>query len=169
MTKKSTAVRASTGKSAAKKSDAKKQTKKSSEVPLVPEWKSMFVIAEHWKSDLVFFLDEINFFKMLIDKYFLSLIDEEHINGTRHLAKGLSQLEKKRHELENEVTTHLKQLTELIQNPFAHDSQVSRSLHQKLEGSIVDFVKNFKSLKKEVFILSEGAMESERAKHLLGN
>lgn len=169
MAKKSTAARASLLKGAAEKSAVKKPTKKSSEVPLLPEWKSMFVIAEHWKSDLSFFLDEINFFKMLIDKYFLSLIDAEHINGTRHLASGLSQFEKKRHGLESEVTTHLTQLADLIQNPFAHDSQVSVSLHQKLEGSIMDFVKNFRSLKKEVFMLAEGAMESEKAKHLLGN
>jgi len=169
MAKKSTATRASSRKSAAKKPAVKKQTKKSSEVPFIPEWKSMFVIAEHWKSDLSFFLDEMNFFKMLIDKYFLSLIDEKHINGTRHLAAGLSQFEKKRHGLENEVTSHLTQLADLIQNPFAHDSQVSVGLHQKLEGSIMDFVKNFRSLKKEVFLLAEGAMESEKAKHLLGN
>jgi hypothetical protein len=57
----------------------------------------------------------------------------------------------------------------LIQNPFAQESQVSTELHNKLEGSMSDFVKNFKSLKKEVFMVAENVMESEKAKHLLGS
>lgn len=128
----------------------------------------MFVIAEHWRSDLDFYLDELNFFRALLDKYLLILIDEKRIDSTRHLVAGLKQFERERLTLESEVKHHMSQLTNLIQNPFAQESQVSLKMHAKLESAVTDFMKSFKAVKKEVFTLSEKAMESEKAKHLLG-
>ncbi|MBA4055804.1 MAG: hypothetical protein C0490_13900 [Marivirga sp.] len=147
----------------------KSASKKPANDPLIQDWESMFVMAEHWKSDMDYFLEELNFFRKLVDKYFLSLIEEKHINNTRHLAAGLAEFDKKRVEIERDLNTNLTQLSNLTQNPFAQESQVSVELHHKLEGSMSDFVKNFKSLKKEVFMLAENVMESEKAKHLLGS
>jgi hypothetical protein len=152
-----------------KAASPKKGAKKNPDDLVVGDRQSMFALAEHWKSDLDFFLDELNFFRKLLDKYLFVLIEEKRIGNTLHLVTRLKQFEKKRAELEGEVNAQLKELTNLIQNPFAQESQKSVELHSKLEGSIADFVKNFKSLKKEVFTLSEEAMESEKAKHLLGS
>lgn len=147
----------------------KAASKKTTGDPVIQDWESMFVMAEHWKSDMDYFLEELNFFRSIVDKYFISLIDEKHINSTRHLATGLAEFDKKRLEIHNTLKTHLAQLTNLIQNPFAQEAQVSADLHLKLEGLMSDFVKNFKSLKKEVFRLAEDVMVSEKAKHLLGS
>jgi hypothetical protein len=144
-------------------------SKKSANDPVIQDWEAMFVIAEHWKSDMDYFLDELNFFRKLIDKYFVSLIDEKHIKNTRHLATGLTEFDKKRVEIDNALKTHLTQLTNLMQNPFAQESQESTELHVRLEGLMSEFVKNFKSLKREVFMLAENVMESEKARHLLGS
>lgn len=159
MTKRATTIRTS----------VKKQGQEEAEVSVTSQAKSMYVVTEHWKSDMEFFHDEMNFMRTLIDKYLLSVIDEKHIDGTRNLARDFTQFDKKRDELESEVTSHLTRLADLIQNPFAHDCQVLRDAHGELEVSMADFVKKFRSLKKEVFALAEHAMESEKAKHLLGS
>jgi hypothetical protein len=169
MSKRTIAATTQSRKSPSKRSAPKRQVKTNIDDPVVQDWKHMFVIAEHWKSDLDFFVDELNFFRKLLDKYLFTLIDEKHIGDTLPLVTSLKQFEKKRIELERKVNAHLTKLTDLVQNPFAQDSQLSMDLHSKLEGSMVDFAKNFRSLKKEVFRLSEDAMESNKAKHLLGS
>lgn len=169
MSKRTNAATTRARKSPSKRSAPKRRVKKTIDDPVVQDWRSMFVLGEHWKSDLDFFTDELNFVRKLLDKYLLALIDEKHIGSTQRLVNNLTQFEKKRIALEKEVNAHLRQLTDLVQNPFAQDSQMSVKLHSKLEGSMVDFAKNFRSLKKEVFRLSEEAMESNKAKHLLGS
>lgn len=137
--------------------------------PVVEEWKAMFMVAEHWTSDLDFFLDELNFFRKLLDRYLNILTDERIFETTRHLVNGLVQFEKKRKQLETEIKEHLGKLTNMFKNPSPEQSELAFNSHSKLEGLVTDFAKNFKSLKKEVFALSEDAMESDKAKHLLGS
>lgn len=150
-----------------KKSTTTPSGAKAHEIPVLREWKTMFILSEHWKSDLAFFQDEVAFFSLLLDKYLLTLIDNNHIDHTRHLVTGLTEFEKKRLALGEQVNKHLLSLRNLVQDPFAQDSQVVRNQHEQLEAAIADFTKNFRTLKKEVFSLAESAMTSEKAKHLL--
>lgn len=42
-------------------------------------WQEMYIITERWQSDLAFFNDELSFFRKLINKYLLWLVDEKNI------------------------------------------------------------------------------------------
>ena len=167
MAKKKIAVLPASRKTAPKKTSTTKKSKKIAEDPVAHNWQSMFVLAEHWRSDLDFFVTELNFFKILIDKYLLQLIDEVHIKGTRQIASDLTRFEKDATKLGQDLSSHLSQLTGLVQDPFAHDSQLSITRHDALAASIQDLFKRFRSLKTEVYKVAENVMESEKAKHLL--
>lgn len=135
--------------------------------PAVADWQSMFAVAEHWQSDLKFFLDEIFFFRKLLDQYFIWLIKEKNVVDARQLISDLSVFEKKRASLEHDVTTHLSQLANWIQNPFAQDGHRSHDKHSDIEKSMAGFVKEFRGMKKEVFRLTEQMIDAEKMQRLL--
>ena len=156
-------------KSAAKKSIRSRKSK--SAVLSDPEqgtWQTLFAVTEHWMSDLKFFNDELRFFRSLVDKYFLTLIEKRRIGSTRHATQDLARLENQRLTLEQKVSEHLRHLTNLIESPFSHDAHECKVGHEALENSIAEFVKDFRLLKQEIFKVAEGAIESGKAKHLLG-
>lgn len=133
----------------------------------VETWISLSALTRHWQSDLEFFEDELRFLHTLINKYFLWLIDEENIVKTRKLVKKLVEIETRRNLLFQKTEKHLKHLQGLIENPFSHDAHVVNIEHSALEEKIADFVKEFRSLKHEVFALTEHILESEKVQHML--
>jgi hypothetical protein len=130
-------------------------------------WISLSVLSEHWQSDLAFFKDELRFLRSLINKYFIWLMEEENIEKTRLLAKGITEMETQRNSFDQQVATHLQHLQRLIENPFAYDAHAIKQEHEKLENNISQFVKDFRVLKRETFDLTELVIESEKAQHLL--
>lgn len=135
--------------------------------PPEKEWVGLFILAEHWQSDLKFYAHESQFLRSLIDKYFMWLIDEKYINSTKKLAARLMKIEKRRSQMENSVAEHLKHLANLIQNPFPYDAQTFRDEHSGLEILLTAYLKDFRIIKKEIFLLTEQVIESEKVKHLL--
>lgn len=131
-------------------------------------WESFYVLAQHWKSDLKFYNDELRFLKSLIDKYFIWLLEDKNIKNTRIVANKLTQLNKRCSELDQKVRNHKKHLAALIENPFPHNAQEYKDEHLTLESSLSEFLKDFRKAKNEVFRLTKQVIESEKANHLLG-
>lgn len=131
-------------------------------------WSALYILAEHWQADLKFSEDELRFLKELIGKYFISLIEVEHIDHTKQLVDGLLDLEKKRKRLEKDIGEHLHQLTKLVDSQFLQDTQGYKERHSKLDTEMFEFLKDFRRVKKELFHVTEQIMKSEKAKHLLG-
>ena len=131
-------------------------------------WSALYIMAENWQSELKFFGDELRFLKELIGKYFISLIDAEHIDHTKQLVDDLLDLEKKRKRLDKDIGKHLHQLTNLVESQFLQDTQGYKERHGKLEIEISEFLLDFRKVKKELYQVTEQIMKSEKAKHLLG-
>lgn len=128
--------------------------------PQTQELESMYTLSEHWRSDLDFFRDERNFLRKLVDRYILWLTDDNNIADARGVFSRLVQLEARRLSIEKQVAAHLSRLTDLLQNPFAHDHQESRDDHRKIEDAIAEFTNLFRDLKKDVFVLTEKVIDS---------
>ncbi|MBL6448764.1 hypothetical protein JMN32_20800 [Fulvivirga sp. 29W222] len=127
---------------------------------------TLYPISEYWKSDLQFFKDELQFLRSLVDKYFSHFIERENMDKTKQLADKLIHIEKDRLALEQRVDDHLKQLSEELKSASAE--KYYEETHAKLEVDTIDFLKRFREVKKQVFAHTEHVMESEKAKHLLG-
>ena len=125
------------------------------------DWKDLYVLTEHWKSDLLFYKDDLKFLDQLIDKYFMWLSIKENIDKAREIELVLVELDRQCYQLIKAVNKHLIKLGELVENPFKYNSAQFRLQHQLLEEKIANFYKNFKEGRVKVFDITEHVMESE--------
>jgi predicted nuclease with TOPRIM domain len=131
------------------------------------EFSGRYSIAEHWKSELEFFQDELQFLHTLVNKYFIQLIGSEHLDKTKKLVKKFGELEQGLNLLAERNSNYMEHIQELIENPFAHDAHQYREEHSELEKELIAFMKNFRIAKREAFRLTEQVIKSEKSKHLL--
>jgi hypothetical protein len=125
------------------------------------EYKELYILTEHWQSDLHFYKEDLHFLYHLIDKYFVWLISEENLSEIRSLSTGLSETNINCDRLLEKTSRHLAHLSELIDDPFKYDSHKFRSEHEELENEITSFIKKFREIKKETFIDIEPIIEKE--------
>jgi hypothetical protein len=131
-------------------------------------WSELYILTEHWQSDIKFFHYELNFLNILVDKYFTRLMaEEENVSKVKPVAMKLSRIEDRERELDQKITKHLQHIQELMENPSSDNSQKFRDEHVELEIELANFLKDFRATKSEVFGLTEQVLKSEKAKHLL--
>ena len=132
------------------------------------DWKSLFVLAEHWKSDMAFYNEDLKFLHHLIDKYFMWIAKKDNIDMVREIEVSLIDTDKKCDGLVKKIDTHLHHLAELINSPFAYDSHIFRTEHEQLEDDLTLFVKQFRANRKEVFAITELVINGEEMVKRLG-
>ncbi|REE82789.1 hypothetical protein BX611_0059 [Lutibacter oceani] len=125
------------------------------------DWQDLYVLTEHWKSDLLFYQDDLKFLDHLIDKYFIWLSKEENIVKVREIELSLVKITKQCSNLLEKVNKHLSHLAGLIDDPFKYDSHQFRTEHQTLEDDISKFIKDFRKNRKNIFTITEHVIESE--------
>ncbi|MDY0779495.1 hypothetical protein [Tenacibaculum sp. IB213877] len=133
------------------------------------EWSQLYLLAEHWKSDLEFYKGDLTFLHHLIEKYFIWIINKQNTEEVKTIAHKLYKLKEEVKELLKRVDKHLTHLSALSKDPFTYDSDLFRKEHETLEDDIVDFVKNFRSNRMETFKITEHVVELEKLEHLLTN
>jgi hypothetical protein len=127
----------------------------------------LYILTEHWKSDIEFYGDESRFLHRLINKYFIWLIKDGNINNVQYLSNKLDKMIKQKKEIYKRINKHLRHFEEIIGNSFSHDENKFRDEHEILEDQISEFVKGFWKLKKEIFSVTEHVIEEEKIKHLI--
>lgn len=133
------------------------------------EWQELHALTLHWQSDIVFFGDEIRFMDLLIDKYFTSLVDKDHLALTKDIAAKLTDVKTKYVSLAKQVTKHLHHIGNVMMNPFVKDASNFRNEHSILEDELAEFAKIFRKVKLDTFQMIERIVKSEKQKHLIGN
>jgi hypothetical protein len=145
------------------------RTRPKSNYLLNAQWQELHVLTTHWQSDLNFFGDELRFINLLVDKYFKTLIDDQHIGKTKGIAVRLGEIESSYGSLTKRVTEHLRHIESLMVDPFAHDESAFRDEHGLLEDDLAAFVKSFRDVKRQLFHLTEEIARTEKAKHMISN
>tara|TARA_R110002051_G_scaffold169649_1_gene240302 strand:- start:2649 stop:3068 length:420 start_codon:yes stop_codon:yes gene_type:complete len=124
-------------------------------------WEELYVLSEHWKSDLLFYKDDLRFLHHLIGKYFIWITKAENLAMVKEIKKDLLKLEQTCEDLLAKVGKHIIQIGYLVENPKRQDAGVFALEHQHLEQEITDFIKTFRNNRKEVFTITEYIMDSE--------
>ncbi len=125
------------------------------------DWQALYVLTEHWKSELLFYNDDLKFLHHLIGNYFMRISKKDSLDMVREIGVGLLEMENESSILLEKVNKHLQHLAELIENPIANDSQTFRAEHEKLEDDFSNFVKAFRKDRKEVFTITEYIIDGE--------
>lgn len=131
------------------------------------DWQQLYVLTEHWQKDMEFYKDELRFLYKLVDKYFIWLVDDEHIRMVQNIVNEIRLDERKGNEIREAIKLHLRHLESLMQNAFSQDEQKFRDEHSELEDALAQYAKDFRDIKKTVFQATELVMESEKLGHLL--
>ena len=126
------------------------------------DWQELYVLTEHWISDLSFYSDDLKFMHHLIDKYFIWISKKENIDMVREIEVGLNNMDNQCGSLLDRANKHLHHLAELIDNPFAYDSHKFRAEHEQLEDDLTSFVKDFRKNRKEVFTITKYVVDTEK-------
>ncbi|WP_055436916.1 hypothetical protein [Lacinutrix algicola] len=124
-------------------------------------WEQLYILTEHWKSNLLFYNVDLKFLHHLIDKYFLFISKKENIDNVQDIEISLLKLDNICDSLLESIDLHLHHIAELIDDPFLSDSPKFRKEHEQLEDNIAQFVKDFRKNRKDVFKISEHLIKSE--------
>ncbi|MCM4164500.1 MULTISPECIES: hypothetical protein [unclassified Arenibacter] len=132
-------------------------------------WPELYVLTEHWKSDLEFYADDLRFLHHLVDKYFMWITKPENLDMVKELKVGLFHLKNKCHDLLEKVQRHRIQLGEMVADYNKSDANLIRTEHEHLEEEVAKFVTLFRSNRKEVFAITEFIIDSEKLVNLMDN
>jgi len=130
-------------------------------------WQELYLLTKHWKSDLKFANYEINFFKGLVDKYFIWVKDKDHITQVQHLANILVHLTSELENIDMAITKHLNYIRLFINSNFSRDEEAFRVEHAMLEDKIVGFTNALRETKREIFNLTEVMLINEKTNQLI--
>ena len=118
-------------------------------------WEELFVITEHWLSDILFFKDELRFFQGIIVEYFPQLLKHKSIISLKPLDEHFIHLVKTADELTQSFEKHRRHIEELMDDPFAYDDNKFRKEHEILENKFASFVLEFQEEKKQIYRITE--------------
>ncbi|MDB4270594.1 hypothetical protein N9896_00730 [bacterium] len=130
-------------------------------------WQELYILTDHWKSDLNFYKDDLRFLHHLIDKYIIWITKDDNLNMVNDIKKNLFEIRKKSMDLMKEVTTHLGNLGLMVENPVQSSNPQFIEDHEALEDKISKFVKLFRTNRKEVFNITEYIIDSEELPNIL--
>jgi hypothetical protein len=126
------------------------------------EWQDLYLLTEHWKSDILFYADDLKFLRHLIDKYFIWITKKENIDVVREAEVNLMEADKQCASLLNRIDIHSTHLAELIDDPFRYDSYLFRSEHGTLEDDLTNFRKIVRQNRKDILTITEQVIDSEK-------
>ncbi|NHF59609.1 hypothetical protein FK220_009675 [Flavobacteriaceae bacterium TP-CH-4] len=124
-------------------------------------WDELYVITQHWKSDLEFYKDDLRFLHHLIDKYLIWITKKENLDLVGKTKSNLFELKVKSKDLLEKLHKHMIQLGYLVEDSNRSDAGVIKTEHEHLEEEIANFVKLFRTNRKEVFNITEYIIDSE--------
>lgn len=130
-------------------------------------WSQLYVLTQHWISDLQFFKEDLNFLNRLIEKYFIWLTRDENLEAVKVIQEKLKGTRNSCTDLLSKTQKHLVQLGSMIEKDTGQ-ARVFRMEHEHLEDEIMAFVKAFRQNRKEVFRITEHIMDTEELSGITG-
>ena len=127
-----------------------------------------YVMAEHWKSDVEFYGDELQFLNSLINKYFVYLLTDESLKDVQALAVRITDTTKSRDKLLPDIIRYMLSIKRQLTEDEEIHIKEAKATHVKLDEQMNEFVNSFKLLKKDVFSVIEKVLEKEKVKKLIG-
>lgn len=131
------------------------------------QWGEMYILTEHWESDLKFYRDDLRFLHHLVDKYFIWITKSENLELVRELMLQVLQLEKDCKQLLDNVQAHKTELSKFSTDNHGQSIEEAVEHHRDLRTSISNFVKSFRTNRTEVFRITEYIIDSEELSGLM--
>lgn len=125
-------------------------------------WQELYALTEHWKSDVLFYKDDLKFLHHLLDKYFIWITKDENIEAVRTVGNKVLEDARTCKKLLKRIDKHLSHLARIMDEPFKYSSKIFRKEHQELEDDISTFIKSVRKDRKQLFEVTKHFMDSEQ-------
>jgi|GEM_PF-301040 len=135
------------------------------------EWFSadeMHKHAQGWLSELEFVKDEHLFFEDLVKTYTLQLIETKKFSENKEIIDAINRSQKRNHLLIEAIKVHSNELEIMvdgIDQPKEEESY--KKEHRNLIILVSDFLKEYRTLKSQLFSLFEDILKKEKQQRLL--
>jgi len=129
-------------------------------------WYPLFVLTNHWKSDVEFYREDLRFLLHLMDTYAIWISKSENVKMVEELKNKLRHLKATAKNLIAKISTHNLQLGYLVEDSFKVDAETIKTNHEHLATELVEFVKQFRKNRKEVFATSKYILNNEELTNL---
>ncbi len=125
------------------------------------DWKELYILARHWKDDLHFYQEDIQFLQKLIGRYSIWITSKDNGITTNTLLSDLHGLNNGSKIILEELNHHLGNLSSLMQGNGSVSKEGVIEDQVDLEDKIADFIKGFRKNRQQVYRVSEKIMDSE--------
>ncbi len=132
-----------------------------------PKWQELYVLTEHWQSDLEFYKDDLRFLHHLVDKYVIWITKSENLEMVKEIMLSVLDLQKRCLQMIDSVAEHKHNLASLEKDATRERWEKVMNDHEEMENAIYKFVKEFRANRKEVFRITEYVIDSEQLTNLL--
>lgn len=122
------------------------------------KWQELYILTEHWKSDLLFYKDDLRFLRHLVDKYFIWITDQDNLDDVSRVGEGILKATRECDEFLVRIDEHLSHLANSTEN----DSKRFRTEHEELEDKIAEFIKRVRQHRAQLFKITEYVIDSEK-------
>ncbi len=130
-------------------------------------WEELYILSDHWKSDLEFYKDDLRFLHHLIDKYIIWITKDENLKLVEDIKNHLLELKTEGSNLLKKVLEHRNEIGHVIDHSSAIKESYTKKEHLELEKAISQYVKDFRDNRKSVFQITEYIMDSEELPNVL--
>ncbi|WP_276391601.1 hypothetical protein [Eudoraea chungangensis] len=130
-------------------------------------WKELYILSDHWKSDMEFYQDDLRFLHHLIDKYIIWITKDKNLKLVEELRNHLLELRTDSTELLEKITDHRTEIGRIIDKTSNIKESYITKEHHQLEKGIADFVKAFRENRKSVFQITEYVIDNEELVNVL--
>lgn len=125
------------------------------------DWEKIYVLVRYWRSDMEFYLEDLQFLKKLVKKYSIWINRSNNSEEVNKMSAELQDIIKHGKELKLKMEAHQNKLTELRKEKSSNTEATVWNEHEILEHEVAEFVKHFRAHRRKVFKVSEKVMDSE--------
>lgn len=124
---------------------------------------------EKWISEIDFIEIEQDFLKELLSEHIIGLCSTENFKNAKLFLMGIEHEKMLGKKLKASIKEHKMNLGLLLEDMYLKREDAIRENHELLKNEVVNFIDNFKYIKKEVFELILQIMKLEKKEKLLAN
>jgi hypothetical protein len=123
---------------------------------------NLYTLNKTWLSEINFLDDEMKFMSDLLDKFFINLIQEEHINRIQLIKMQLVTLGMVRKNIKQDILRHQVNIEEKINNVSSKSDGFLELEDERMGDELADLQKNFKHVKSEIFNISRAILQNKK-------
>jgi hypothetical protein len=123
---------------------------------------NLYSLNKQWTSEINFMEDEMKFLTDLLDKFFINMIKDEHVNRVQLIRMQLVSLGMVRKNIKRDILKHQANIEEKINNIPGKSDDFLKLEDERMIEELKDFNRSFKQLKSEIFNLSRALLHSHK-------